>query len=184
MIKSRPVYRPFALDVTGRAHLVITDQPQPPEALDLALANISLWTVKTIAPGVPAPAAERCRTFRAVPEMFAFLSHYLSRASIGLRFYAVGSEPFIWDAYNIGTGAGLTAAEMFLAQSGPPCRRVYCCHCKTMIDDVKETIAVCPGCGSSLQVRDHFSRRLAAFMGVKVDAETPGNIPLPELLSS
>jgi hypothetical protein len=53
-----------------------------------------------------------------------------------------------------------------------------------MIDDVKETIAVCPGCGSSLQVRDHFSRRLAAFMGVKVDAETPGNIPLPELLSS
>ena len=35
----------------------------------------------------------------------------------------------------------------------------------------------CPGCGRSLFVRDHFSRRLGAFQGVCVDAETPGDVP-------
>jgi hypothetical protein len=29
-------------------------------------------------------------------------------------------------------------------------------------------------------VRDHFSRRLGAFMGVMVDAEAPGEIPAIE----
>jgi hypothetical protein len=33
-------------------------------------------------------------------------------------------------------------------------------------------------------VRDHFSRRLAAFMGVIVDAEVPGEIPAAEALTS
>ena len=184
MNKSRPLYKPFTLDLTGRAHLAVTDQPEPPDALDLALSNISLWNIKTVAPGIQAPSAGRHRAFRAVPEMLAFLTHYLSRASVGLRLYALGTESFIWDVYNIGSAAGLTSAEMFLTQFGSPRRRVYCCHCKTIIGDVMETIALCPGCGASLQVRDHFSRRLAAFMGVKVDAEIPGDIPLPELLSS
>jgi hypothetical protein len=31
-------------------------------------------------------------------------------------------------------------------------------------------------------VRDHFSRRLAAFMGVQADAENPGELPQPEQL--
>lgn len=184
MNKSRPIYKPFALDLSGREHLAVTDQAELPDALDLVLSNISLWNIKTIAPGVQAPPAGRCRAFRAVPEMLAFLTHYLSRASIGLRLYALGSESFIWDVHNIGSAAGLTSAEMFLTQSGPRRRRVYCCHCKTKIEDVRETIVACPGCGAVLQVRDHFSRRLAAFMGVKVDAEVPGDIPVPEMFGS
>ena len=40
-----------------------------------------------------------------------------------------------------------------------------------------ENVTPCPGCGAQLFVRDHFSRRLAAFMGVKVDAEAPGEFP-------
>jgi hypothetical protein len=52
-----------------------------------------------------------------------------------------------------------------------------------MIEGARMTIITCPGCGASLFVRDHFSRRLAAFMGVKVDAEVPGDIPVPELLT-
>ena len=37
----------------------------------------------------------------------------------------------------------------------------------------------CPGCGRALFVRDHFSRRLGAFQGVCIDAETPGEVPEP-----
>jgi len=35
----------------------------------------------------------------------------------------------------------------------------------------------CAGCGRHLLVRDHFSRRLAAYMGVMADAEAPGELP-------
>ena len=47
-----------------------------------------------------------------------------------------------------------------------------------MIEDVAiNIIAPALAAARSLFVRDHFSRRLAAFMGVKVDAEVPGEIP-------
>jgi dimethylamine monooxygenase subunit C len=35
----------------------------------------------------------------------------------------------------------------------------------------------CAGCARWLLVRDHYSRRLAAYMGVMVDAEAPGALP-------
>jgi DNA-directed RNA polymerase subunit RPC12/RpoP len=44
-------------------------------------------------------------------------------------------------------------------------------------EDVRTNIVRCPGCGSWLLVRDHYSRRLAAYMGVMVDAEVPGERP-------
>jgi hypothetical protein len=37
-------------------------------------------------------------------------------------------------------------------------------------------IVQCVGCERWLLVRDHYSRRLAAYMGVMVDAEVPGRI--------
>ena len=38
-------------------------------------------------------------------------------------------------------------------------------------------VVACAGCGRHLLVRDHFSRRHGAFMGVMVDAELPGVRP-------
>jgi hypothetical protein len=35
----------------------------------------------------------------------------------------------------------------------------------------------CSHCGLNLFVRDHYSRRIAAFQGVCIDAENPGNVP-------
>jgi hypothetical protein len=42
---------------------------------------------------------------------------------------------------------------------------------------VRTNIAQCAGCERWLLVRDHYSRRLAAYMGVMVDAEAPGERP-------
>jgi len=173
MSKSRPIYAPFKLDLAGKAHLIVTNQPEVPER-EAALANIEIWTVQTIAPGVQAPIRDNTRAFRAVPELFTHLAHRLSRAATGLRLYAIGTESFIWDAHNIAMAAGLSATEIHLTQSGPLVRRVI----------VPQNIVTCPGCGAALFVRDHFSRRLAGFMGVKVDAETPGQIPAAEVFVS
>ncbi len=183
-IKSRPVYAPFRLDVTGRVHLIVTNLGEPPVALEEALGDITVWSVKTIAPGVPAPATQSVRPFRAVAELLPQLAARLAQATVGLRLYAIGSEAFIWDAHNIAIAAGLDKSEVFTHHAGPFVRRLYCTHCRTMIEDVAVNIIPCPACGANLFVRDHFSRRLAAFMGVIVDAEVPGEIPAAEALDS
>jgi len=184
MNKSRPIYAPFRLDVSGRTHLIVTDQPAFPPAADLAVPDVEIWVVKTMAPGVQAPPQGNVQAFRAVPHLFAYLKHRLARETVGLRLYAVGTESFLWDAHNLARAAGLGAGEIRLVRSGDLQRRVYCTHCQTMIETVTKTIVSCPGCGAALFVRDHFSRRLAAFMGVKLDAEVPGEIAPAEVFES
>jgi ferredoxin-NADP reductase len=50
-------------------------------------------------------------------------------------------------------------------------------HCRETTEDVRTNIVRCVGCDRWLLVRDHYSRRLAAYMGVMVDAEAPGELP-------
>ncbi len=184
MSKSRPAYAPFKLDPSGAAHLIVTSLAAPPAGLDDGFSEVEIWIVAHTGPGIPAPGAAHLRPFRSRTELLAQLKHRLARAAIGLRLYAIGSESFIWDASTIATAAGLGRGEIFLHQAGPKLRRVYCTHCRTMIEDVAVNIVPCPGCEASLFVRDHFSRRLAAFMGVKVDAEVPGDIPAAEAFAT
>jgi DNA-directed RNA polymerase subunit RPC12/RpoP len=184
-IKSRPVYQKLRIDPAGRAHLIVTDLAALPEDAigeHLAISNIESWVVGLSAPGIAIETPENTRAFRSVADLLWHLSHRLSRETMGLRLYAAGSEAFLWDVANLAKDAGLTGAEMFLNQAGTLRRRVYCSHCKTMNEDVETNIVACRGCGASLFVRDHFSRRLAAYMGVKVDAEMPGDVPAIEVL--
>ncbi|MEI9901745.1 MAG: dimethylamine monooxygenase subunit DmmA family protein [Hyphomicrobium sp.] len=55
--------------------------------------------------------------------------------------------------------------------------RVQCVHCKGFTENVVASPVKCAQCGLTLAVRDHYSRRYAAFIGVCVDAEVPGEIP-------
>jgi dimethylamine monooxygenase subunit C len=54
---------------------------------------------------------------------------------------------------------------------------VYCVHCRASNEGVTTNVVRCGGCGRHLLVRDHYSRRLAAYMGVMADAEAPGELP-------
>jgi hypothetical protein len=183
--KSRPVYEKLRIDPAGRAHLIVTDLAAVPEEAieeELALSGVECWTVGLSGPGIAVPAAGNVRAFRAVADLLAHLSHLLVREKVGLRLYAAGSEAFLWDVMKLARDAGLGGDEVFLSHAGTLRRRVYCTHCRTMNEDVETNIVACRGCGASLFVRDHFSRRLAAFMGVKMDAEVPGELPEVEVL--
>ncbi len=183
--KSRPVYEKLCIDPNGRAHLVVTELEALPEDTiedDLALSNIEIWVVRLSAPGIAIEPSGNHRAFRAVADLLWHLSHRLAREPAGLRLYAAGSEAFLWDVMNLAKDAGLTGEEVSLAQAGTLRRRVYCSHCKTMNEHVQTNIVPCLGCGAKLSVRDHFSRRLAAYMGVQVDAEAPGEAPQIEVL--
>jgi predicted RNA-binding Zn-ribbon protein involved in translation (DUF1610 family) len=96
---------------------------------------------------------------------------------MGTRLYVAGSESFIGSVGQIAAKYDLAGDEVQREQSGSPARRVYCIHCKASQENVTTNVIRCPGCGRHLLVRDHYSRRLAAYMGVMADAEAPGVLP-------
>jgi hypothetical protein len=188
-IKSRPVYSPIGVDSTGARHLLLVDGPEaPPDALHTELGAFDeVWTVTRDPRSPSSPFMARIakgarHAFRSTALMFDALDQRLARETMGFRLYAIGSETFLADVQAKGAAAGLSRSEMALAHSGSLTRRVYCVHCRTLTDGVVDSVFACSGCGASLFVRDHFSSRLAAFMGVQVDAEAPGETPAPERL--
>ena len=73
--------------------------------------------------------------------------------------------------------AGLPFEAVQTEHRGSLSRRVQCVHCKGITENVKTDPFQCSHCGLHLFVRDHYSRRLAAFQGVNIDAEDKGQIP-------
>jgi len=73
--------------------------------------------------------------------------------------------------------AGIPHTAIQTEHRGSIGRRMQCVHCKGITEDVKIDPFVCSHCGLNLFVRDHYSRRLAAFQAVCIDAEDPGNVP-------
>lgn len=185
-IKSRPVYQPLALDGSGVRHLLLVGGAQLPEETALPAA-VETWLVAAHSRAIPGrldhdEATPTRLAFRSTAQMLARLAQRLRTERMGLRLYAVGEEDFLWDVNNVAAEAGLGRQEVRLTHAGSLRRRVICVHCGTRTEGVTTNIAVCAGCGARLFVRDHFSRRLAGFMGVQADAEVPGE--LPEIVES
>jgi hypothetical protein len=175
IVKSRPVYSALARDPTGRAHLLVADGPLS----DSLLADVDeRWTIVADSRAIPSlEDGARDQAFRSEEHLLRALKRRLSDERMGFRIYAFGAEPFLWAINQVAEDFGLGRREIRLCASGPGPRRVFCNHCRTITEGVTTTIRRCAGCGASLLVRDHFSRRLNAFAGVQVDAEAPGEIP-------
>ncbi len=101
---------------------------------------------------------------------------------MGTRIYLAGSEDAIWQASQLADTFGVSRDEIRHAQLGTKARPVFCVHCRTITRGVHTNIVPCSGCGRSLFVRDHFSRRLGAYMGFQIDAEVPGEVPAAEVV--
>ena len=187
-IKSRPIYGPIGVDAAGARHLLLTEAYEPPSgSLRTELGAFDEVWILTRDARTPASAfmdriAGSRHAFRSKALMLDALDQRLARETMGFRLYAVGSETFLADVRARGAAAGLSKAEINLAHTGSLARRVYCVHCRTVTEGVTDSIFACTGCGAALFVRDHFSGRLSAFMGVQIDAEAPGEAPSPERL--
>jgi hypothetical protein len=178
MSKSRPTYQPLTPDPAGRRHLLVIEAGADSSAARGAREGFDeIWIA---ASGSPASAAPAARVFATVQALHAALERRLNVETMGFRLYAEGSEAFIWDVVKQARDAGMGRAEVYPRHVGAPVRRVYCVHCGTMIEAVAVNLVECQGCHARLSVREHFSRRLSAFMGVQADAETPGVLPAAE----
>jgi ferredoxin-NADP reductase len=101
----------------------------------------------------------------------------LEQSLMGTRLYVAGPESFIGLAMKIALAFNLNKDEIRAEECGTSARRVYCIHCRATTENVRTNIVRCVDCERWLLVRDHYSRRLAAYMGVMVDAEVPGELP-------
>jgi ferredoxin-NADP reductase len=122
---------------------------------------------------------------RLVDDNEALLGHLhaaLNDSLMGTRLYVAGPESFMGLVMRTALQFNLNKDEIRAEECGTLARRVYCIHCRAVTENVKTNIARCSGCRRSIVVRDHYSRRLAAYMGVMVDAEAPGELaPIKEV---
>ena len=117
------------------------------------------------------------RAFASTPALLEEFRVILGRSLMGTRLYVAGPESFIGLAMKIALEFNLNKDEIRAEECGTLARRVYCIHCRATTENVRTNIVSCVGCRRWLLVRDHYSRRLAAYMGVMVDAEAPGELP-------
>ena len=99
-------------------------------------------------------------------------------------FYLAGPEASLWRMTARLRKAGVAEGRIQRQIVGSRARRVYCAHCAMTNDAVTTALHYCLGCGVLLYVRDHFSLPRGAYMGVSVDAETPGVFPETEVAYS
>ena len=185
-ILSRPRYGVLAVR-PGSGHLMVADGEGAGAIIDLALdAGILATTHIIYIPGANGldRAAElqalgaaqflRAPTFAtALPR----LQKVLADAHMGLQIYAAGTEGLMGQVQREVVAAGLPHTALQMEHRGSLARRVQCVHCKGITENVSHDPFKCSHCGLNLFVRDHYSRRLAAFQGVNIDAEDPGSVP-------
>ncbi len=148
------------------------------------------------APGVDTPGAEApeagaaspgrqfetaavadVQLFQSTPALLERFRSVLEQSLMGTRLYVAGPESFIGLIMKIALEFNLNKDEIRAEECGTLARRIYCIHCRATTEDVRTNIVRCVGCERWLLVRDHYSRRLAAYMGVMADAEAPGELP-------
>jgi dimethylamine monooxygenase subunit C len=189
-IRTRPVYAPLE-PRPASLHLIIADG-EGAEAITDMLAKADNRSELLAAAHVmytPGPngtdlsskleALGAAQFYRAptIPAMLPRLARVLSAAHMGTQFYLAGTEGLIGQAERDIMNTGFPHAAIQKEHRGSTVRRVQCVHCKGITENVTLDPFKCSHCGLSLFVRDHYSRRIAAFQGVNIDAEDPGQVP-------
>ncbi|CAN7726269.1 dimethylamine monooxygenase subunit DmmA family protein [Rhizobium leguminosarum] len=194
-INSRPVYTGLTIQPRARRHIFALEGEgakalldQQPALDETALSRSEILYVARGSQGTGLDEALRrlgADMFFTAPTIATLLFRLkgsLATAHMGTRLYLSGTEGFIGQAMLVALDYGTDHASVITEHRGSLARRVQCVHCKGITDDVTTSPFTCSHCGLPLLVRDHYSRRLAAFQGVNIDAEEPGSAPDPEEL--
>jgi dimethylamine monooxygenase subunit C len=206
-IKSKPVYAPLQADTRGRFHLMVgmgvgaapllrviaemkAAAPQSlqrtrvlfvPDDADrtrgAGLGRAGLGAAASELDQFRAAAVGEVQAFDAAPGLLGQFRALLGESLMGTRLYVAGPESFIGLVMKIALEFNLNKDEIRAEECGTLARRIYCIHCRATTEHVRTNIVRCVGCARWLLVRDHYSRRLAAYMGVMADAEAPGELP-------
>jgi predicted RNA-binding Zn-ribbon protein involved in translation (DUF1610 family) len=183
-VTSRPVYVPLAPQIEAGRHWLVLEGAAMDEALLSGLATafapvadrLQVWWIGAVAQATVLSPVTVLSDLKALDIALAGQGPL----RVNDRLFAQGSEPFVWSVFLAARQLGLAESQIQLAHAGSQRRRVWCTHCHGLTEGVSTSTVPCAGCGRELLVRDHFSRRHGAFMGVMVDAEVPGERPVRE----
>ncbi|MDF0699592.1 dimethylamine monooxygenase subunit DmmA family protein [Rhizobium sp. MC63] len=194
-IKSRPVYKGLTIQPRARRHIFALEGEgakalldQQPALDETALSRSEILYVARGSQGsgldetLRRLGADMFFTAPTIATLLFRLKGSLATAHMGTRLYISGTEGFIGQAMLVALDYGMDHPSIITEHRGSLARRVQCVHCKGITDDVTTSPFACSHCGLTLLVRDHYSRRLAAFQGVNIDAEEPGSAPQPKEL--
>lgn len=188
---SRPVYGNLVArdalmsvmiaDTLGADAITSLAKSAPPALLSKAhiihLTSVAGSEGASALKGLEPESYEEFSTTEAVLERFEQL---LGSARMGTQIYLAGSEGLIGRATQVALNAGIEAGAIQCEHRGSLARRVQCVHCKGFTENVTTQPVTCSHCGLLLLVRDHYSRRLAAFQGVCINAEDRSEMPQTE----
>lgn len=190
-ILSRPVYGTLSPQA-GKSHLLIADAEGASAILDMAkkapegfFANAHIMfipgrTGNSFQASLKALAPAQYYEGPSVAAALPRLNWTLANAHMGLRIYLAGTEGLIGQMMQTALEAGIDPVSIQTEHRGSWARRVQCVHCKGITENVTTQPATCSHCGLLLLVRDHYSKRHAAFQGVCINAEDPTEIPQKE----
>ncbi|MBZ9821211.1 dimethylamine monooxygenase subunit DmmA family protein [Mesorhizobium sp. CA4] len=186
-IISRPVYGTLSPQ-PGKHHLFIADAEGALAITDMGnKAPLGFFDGAEIV-FIPGPEGKHVAAFEALKpaqlhiapsfaSLLPRLKQMLTNAHMGLRLYLAGTEGLIGQAMQVALEAGIDHTSIETEHRGSLARRVQCVHCKGITENVTTQPALCSHCGLLLLVRDHYSRRLAAFQGVCINAEDRSESP-------
>lgn len=190
-IKSRPVYGVLEPRL-GARHLFVADGEGADAIIDLfekfgegradALRSAHIMYTRSPNGTDKSAALEKlgaAQFFAApsIPTLLPRLQRVLADGHMGTQFYLAGTEGLMGQAEREIMSTGFPYSDIQKEHRGSTVRRVQCVHCKGITENVATDPFQCSHCGLSLFVRDHYSRRIAAFQGVNIDAEDPGLVP-------
>ncbi|ODS24150.1 hypothetical protein AB835_05325 [Candidatus Endobugula sertula] len=188
-IKSRPTYGTleprrgthhlFVADAEGAEAIIAIGQNHSDMMLKTHIIYIPKSTGDTYIDKLKALSAKQLYIKPGFKEALSHLRQCLTRAHMGIQIYLTGTENIMGQAMAEAISAGMPHTAIQTEHRGSVARRMQCVHCKGITENVITNPFVCSHCHLNLLVRDHYSRRLAAFQGVCIDAEDPGNIPTP-----
>jgi dimethylamine monooxygenase subunit C len=159
--QSVPVYREPTLRSHALHHILVT-QTATAKALGRLIQSFDQ------------PALPVSRVLCAAVDGFERqLKALLDTAVVGTQLYVLGDEAFLWRIHGMACTAGMHSEEINLIESGPVQRRVFCVHCGCVQDSGPQAVVRCTHCQLRLGVREHFSQRLGAYLGVCENPDQP-----------
>lgn len=164
--KSVPYYPPMAINPDARRHLVISDGSDLPRTQALVSRLAQTPRVDSLVLGASDTPS--------LQSLLQVLAQWFAGLHVGVQLHVLGSEAFLWTIHAQATAHGLSNEEISLCSPTDAVQRlVYCVHCANVHNHPLADAVKCPACAVALEVREHFSRRLGAYLGVCRNADAP-----------
>lgn len=172
--RSLPQYARLTPLGCARRHIVIADSAGLSAAarfLTSTSAPVDLYLLADAATVLPSlPVVSCCTDSLALAET---IRHVVRDAKMGTRFYISGGLVFVAQTDALLRACGLRDDEIQAEVCTGTVQPVFCVHCRTLAAGLSHGLMHCHGCGLNLAIREHFSHRLGAYLGVCINAETP-----------